>query len=255
MKFRLKAFALHVLASIGVLSLVLGGLYLGWYRWPGWYLSGALGVVPILIGVDVALGPLATLLIANPAKPRRELARDIACIALVQLAALVYGATTLWGGRPLYYAFSEDRLQMVQAIDLRPAEIERARQENPALAPHWYSRPRWVWAPLPGDRVERQRIIDSARAGGDDVVDMPRYFRPWTEGLPALRGQLKNAEGVARNDVRLRKRAASIGRGIAATSLAADQAVALLLTGKSTPMVAVFNPQDLRLMTVMRADR
>lgn len=255
MKFRFKAFALHVLASIGVLSLVLGGLYLGWYRWPGWYLSSALSVVPILIGVDVALGPLVTFLIANPAKPRRELARDISCIALVQIAALVYGSITLWSGRPLYYAFSEDRLQMVQATDLNTAEIERARQENPALAPHWYSRPRWVWAPLPADSTERQRIIDSARAGGDDVIDMPRYFKPWAAGLPALRGQLKNAEALSQNDVRLRKRAAAIGRGMAAAGFGADQAVGLMLTGRSMPMVAIFNPQDLRLLTVMRCDR
>jgi hypothetical protein len=255
MKFRLKAFALHVLASIGVLSLVLGGLYLGWYRWPGWYLSVALSVVPILIGVDVALGPLATLLIANPAKPRRELARDITCIALVQLAALVYGATTLWGGRPLYYAFSEDRLQLVQATDLSSAEIERAQTENPGLAPHWYSLPRWVWAPLPSDGVERQRIVDSAIAGGDDVIDMPRYFKPWADGLSALRGQLKNAEALSKNDIRLRKRASVIRRGLAATGLGADQAVGLMMTGRSTPLVAVFNPRDLRLVTIMRCDR
>ncbi len=255
MKFRFKAFALHVLASICVLSLVLGILYFGWYRWPGWYLSSMLSIVPILIAVDVALGPLATLLIANPAKPRRELARDIACIALVQLAALVYGSTTLWSGRPLYYAFSQDRLQLVQALDLKPTEIAWARRENPTLAPHWYSRPRWVWAPLPKDSDESQRIIASAVSGGDDVIQMPRYFKLWAEGLPALRGELKNAAAMARNDLRLRKLGAAIRSGVAATGLGADQAVTLLVTGRSTPMVAVFDPQDLRLVTLMRFDR
>src|SRR5258706_173674 len=99
MKFRLQAFALHVAGSATVITLVLGALYLGWYRWPGWYLSGALGVVPILAGVDVSLGPLITLLIASPRKPRRSLARDVSIIVAVQLAALAYGAATLWQGR------------------------------------------------------------------------------------------------------------------------------------------------------------
>lgn len=255
MKFRLKACSWHLLASIGVLTLVLGSLYLGWYRWPGWYLSSALSVVPILIGVDVALGPLVTLLIASPAKPRRELARDIGCIVLVQLAALVYGSVTLWSGRPLYYAFSEDRLQLVQALDLKPAEIARALEENPALAPHWYSRPRWVWAPLPSDPDERARIIASALKGGEDVIQMPRYFKPWAAGLPSLRGQLESVEALAREDIRLRKHRSSMQQGVAALGLSPDQAVTLMLTGRSAPMLAVFDPADLHLLGLLRSDR
>jgi hypothetical protein len=76
MNFRFKASGLHLLSSALVLTLVLGGLYLGWYRWPGWYLCNALKVAPILLLVDLTLGPLLTLLIANPQKNRRELTRS-----------------------------------------------------------------------------------------------------------------------------------------------------------------------------------
>src|ERR1700756_4004027 len=112
---RLKAFSVHASFSATLLLLIFGALYLGWYRWPGWYLTGVLRVVAIVALVDVALGPTLTFVVASPAKPRRELVRDIAIIVAVQLTALVYGATTLWLGRPLYYAFSVDRLQLVQA--------------------------------------------------------------------------------------------------------------------------------------------
>src|SRR6516162_3072566 len=104
MRFRITAFALHLLGSATALTLVLGALYLGWYRWPGWYLSSALHIVGIVVMVDLVLGPTLTLIVANPGKPRRELVRDVAIIVTVQLIALIYGATTLWGGRPLYYA-------------------------------------------------------------------------------------------------------------------------------------------------------
>lgn len=147
MSFRLRAFALHLLGSGCALMLLLGGLYLGWYRWPGWYLTGGVRILALVALVDLALGPSLTLIIANPRKPRRELARDIALIVCVQLAALVYGAVTLWQGRPLYYTFSVDRLEMVQAADIARSEVTRAQRENPPLAPHWYSRPRWIWAP------------------------------------------------------------------------------------------------------------
>src|SRR5438270_374712 len=115
---RLKAFALHLGASFAVMSLLLGALYLGWYRWPGWYLTGVIHVLWIVPVVDLVIGPTLTLIIASPSKPRRELARDIAIIAVFQIIALVYGAATLWQGRPLYYTYSFDRLELVQASDL-----------------------------------------------------------------------------------------------------------------------------------------
>lgn len=78
-----------------------------------WYLADVLGVVVVMAAVDLALGPLCTLVIANPGKPRRELERDVSIIVAVQLCALIYGVAALWNGRPLYYAFSESVLQVV----------------------------------------------------------------------------------------------------------------------------------------------
>ena len=101
MKFRLKAFGLHLLGSTTALTLILGALYLGWYHWPGWYLSEAVHVILVMVGVDVVLGPLLTLIVANSKKSLRELGRDIGIIVTVQLVALIYGTTTLWSGRPL----------------------------------------------------------------------------------------------------------------------------------------------------------
>jgi hypothetical protein len=240
--FRIRAFGWHLAASACALSLVLGILYLGWYRWPGWYLAGALGVLPVLVSVDLALGPLVTLLIANPAKPRRELARDITIIATLQLVALLYGAGTLWQGRPLYYAFSEDRLQLVQASDLSDEQVALARQLNPGFAPHWYSLPRWVWAPLPDEAAARQQIIASSIAGGDDVIQMPSHFRPWQAGLPALRAKL--ATVADQRDIRVQARRAQLRARMQAAGLPVDEPVWLLFTGRGWPLLAQFGPGD-----------
>jgi hypothetical protein len=112
MRFRLKVFGLHLLGSTVVLSSILGTLYLGWYHWPGWHLTDVVNVVVVMVGVDVVIGPLLTFVIARSTKPRRVLKRDIAMIVTVQLVALVYGTVSLWHGRPLYYAFSENILQL-----------------------------------------------------------------------------------------------------------------------------------------------
>jgi hypothetical protein len=187
MPIRLRAFGLHLLASACLLSLIVLGLYAGWYYWPGWYLMGAENIVGIMVLVDVGLGPLATLVVASPQKPRRELVRDISLIVLVQLAALGYGAHTLWQGRPLYYVFSLDRAEIVIAADFDEDVIETARKQGAAIIPDWSSRPMWIWAPLPDDAETRGNIIASAITGGHDVTSRPEYFRPLAEGAAAMR--------------------------------------------------------------------
>jgi len=252
MRFRLKAFGLHLTGSACALTLILGGLYLGWYRWPGWFLTGVLHVLIIVGIVDLALGPTLTLIIANPRKPRRELARDIGIIVTVQIAALIYGAATLWHGRPIYYTFSADRLEMVQASDVEGSEIVLARRQNPALAPYWYSRPRWVWAPLPDNPEEAAKIVNSTVFGsGQDVIDMPRYFKPWEQGLPKLRDQLARLD-----DIKYLSKAQkeSLRTRMSEQGLVADERNALILWGGSRRLLAMFDPATLRIRAILNPD-
>jgi hypothetical protein len=242
MGFRLKAFLLHLLGSATVPTLILAGLYIGWYRWPGWYLTGAAKIALILACVDVVLGPIVTFLIASPSKPRRVLARDIACIVLVQLAAMGYGATSLWKGRPLYYAFSVDRLELVQASDLTAEDVALARQHNPDLAPYWYSLPRFVWAPLPDDPKLRDQILRTAVFGGKDVIQMPRYFKAWSQGVPELRAALKAPDRLPPLVTRAQKDAAKARLG--ELGIPSDRPITLLMTGHGLALVTVFDDRS-----------
>jgi hypothetical protein len=251
MQFRLKAFALHLLASTTVLTLILGSLYLGWYRWPGWHLTDVTRVVFVMVCVDVVLGPTLTLIIANKNKPNRELVRDIGIIVAVQLCALIYGSVSLWNGRPLYYAFSESVLQLVQAYDIDAGEADVGRRQNPALAPHWYSLPRWIWAPLPQNADESQKIVASAVTGGDDVISMPKYFKPWEDGLPSLRGQLKKVDDVA---YFAKSEKARLKEQMRAAGLPDDQANTMPLTGRGHPLLAVFDPATLKITATLKAN-
>jgi hypothetical protein len=249
MRFRLAAFGLHLAGSACALSVVIGGLYLGWYRWPGWYLTHVTQVLGIVVLVDIVIGPTLTLIIANPHKPRRSLARDIAIIVTVQLGALVYGAATLWQGRPLYYTFSADRLEIVQASDIKPAEIALAQAKNPALAPHWYSRPRWVWAPLPEDAEEAAKIATGTIFGGDDVIDMPRYFRPWQQGLPRLREMLST---VADMRYLSKQEKQSLKTRLPQLGVSAEQRNALIVWGGTRRLLAIFDPNSLTLKAIIK---
>jgi hypothetical protein len=250
MKFRLTAFGLHLLGSACALTLVLGGLYFGWYGWPGWYLVEVGHVVTIVVLVDIVLGPTLTLIVANPGKARRTLARDITVIATVQLIALGYAAVTLWGGRPLYYPFSVNRLEVVQASDLHDDEIAAGRRLNPDLAPHWYSRPRWIWAPLPEDPKLVDKILNGAVFGGSqDVVDMPRYFKSWQAGLPTLRSSLQ-----ALADVRdMNKAEKAHMRGVMVKEgLNPDERNAIVMWGDVRRVLVVFNLETMQMRSILK---
>ncbi len=249
MRFRSIAFGLHLLASCVALTLILGTLYIAWYRWPGWYLTDVTKVTGVMAGVDVILGPLLTFLVASPKKPRRELTRDIAMIATVQLCALIYGTVSLWNGRPLYYAFSEDVLQLVQAYDIDGDELALARRQNAPLVPHWYSVPRWIWAPLPQDSSERSKIVTSAISGGDDVISMPRYYQPWNSGLASLRTQLKKVDDVKYFS---RPEKGILKERMQAAGIATDQPNSMPLTGRGHPLLAVFDPASLKITAILK---
>lgn len=250
MRFRLKALSLHLLASGIALTLILGGMYLGWYHWPGWYLADVTQVVIVLTGVDLVVGPVLTGVIADPKKPRRALLRDIAMIAAVQIAALGYGTVSLWNGRPLYYAFSEDELQLVQAYDIEPDQRDQAIRAHAEFAPHWYDRPRWIWAPLPANPAERANIIASAISGGADVIAMPRYYRAWGLGLPSLKEHLKKLDDQKYFSGAEKK---VLHERMQASGIAGDRPNTLAFSGRGHPLLAVFDPATLHLLGLFRA--
>ncbi len=238
------------MASFIVLTLTLGSLYWGWYHWPGWYLADCVQVTAALTGVDVVVGPLLTFVIASPKKSRRELIRDLGVIAVLQLGALGYGTYQLWNGRPLYYAFSEDVLQLVQAYDFEAAELLWAKQAKLPLAPHWYSLPRWIWAPLPDDPAESQKIVNATISGGSDVIAMPRYFKPWDSGLPMLRAQLKPVDSIkyfTAGDKKLFK------IRMQAEGIPSDQANAMALLGRALPLLVIFDPTTLSIRAIIKS--
>jgi hypothetical protein len=250
MRFRLAAFGLHLLGSVCALTLVIGGLWFGWYQWPGWYLTEVGHVVTIVVLVDVVLGPTLTLIVASPRKLRRVLARDIAIIVAVQLIALGYAAVTLWGGRPLYYPFSVNRLEIVQASDFTDEEIALGQRQNPALAPYWYSRPRWIWAPLPDDPKLVDKILGSAVfGGGQDIVDMPRYFKPWNEGLPQLRTTLKALADLS--DLNKAEKERMRAR-MTALALAPDQPNAMVMWGDVRRVLVIFDLHTMQIRAILK---
>jgi hypothetical protein len=140
----------------------------------------------------------------------------------------------------------------VQASDIEKDEIAMALRQNPTLAPHWYSLPRWVWAPLPDNSDEAMGIVNDATLGsGKDVVDMPRYFRPWAQGLPELRDRLMRLDDIPQLS---KPEKQFLQARLAAKGLAPGERNLLIMWGGSRRVVAVFDPATLRIKALLRPD-
>ena len=81
----------HLLFSVLVAAMVAALVFGIWYPTPYGELAGGQGLFRLIVVVDVICGPLLTLVIYNPKKPRVELFRDIGLVVLIQLGALGYG--------------------------------------------------------------------------------------------------------------------------------------------------------------------
>ena len=141
MKFRLKAAGIHLLISALVALIGIGLVFWVWHPDP---LQKAVGVTHIflmMLGIDVVLGPLLTLLVAS-SKEKKTLKFDLSVIAAVQLAAYLYGMHSIAVSRPVYIAFDKLRFEVVQADSVVRATdktILPEYQSNPLFAPQWVS--------------------------------------------------------------------------------------------------------------------
>lgn len=140
---------------------------------------GGKGLLLIMVAVDVVIGPLLTLVVFDRnRKPLKELRRDLAVIAALQLAALGYGVLTVFEARPVFTVFAVDRFEVVTANEIEPELLAKAKR--PEFSTLSVAGPALVAADTPGDAKERGRLIFAA-SEGIDVKHFPEYYVPYAE--------------------------------------------------------------------------
>ena len=122
----MKAAGIHLAISLSIALLAALLVFFVWYPYPYREISGGRELFLLVVAVDVVMGPLMTLAVFNLNKSRKELRRDLAVIAALQLAALSYGLWTVSVARPVHLVFEIDRFRVVHAIDIEPVLLERA---------------------------------------------------------------------------------------------------------------------------------
>ena len=186
LKPRLLAAGAHLLISIVVATCVIALIRLGWYPAPLDSISGVADILLLLLAIDVTLGPLLTLIVFD--RRKKSLRFDLSCIAVMQMAALVYGLYTVEAGRPHYLVFVKDRFEVVSRVDLQQ-EDRHAAVGNRAADVDWLG-PSVVAADMPASEEERKGLLFESALGGRDVQHFPKQYRNYT--IQAARAMAKS---------------------------------------------------------------
>jgi hypothetical protein len=198
---RWRASGIHVLLSAAIAGTVVMLMLTTWYPWPLFEAAGGSTLIFILAAVDVAIGPLITLIVFKSGK--KGLRFDLSVIALLQLAALAYGIDTVHEARPVYLVFTKDRFDLVTAKDLDPADlakVTRAEFKRPPLG-----RPRYIAVTAPADVETRRKILFSALQG-KDLQMYPQYYVPYEEQVQNALKAAKPLEKILGRDPGLVRR-------------------------------------------------
>lgn len=173
---RWRAAGIHLGISALIATLVLMVIYLVWYPSPYFTAMGGDQLVLLIIGVDVVIGPLITLVIFKAGK--KGLKYDLASIAFFQAAALTYGVMVTAQARPVYSVFVIDRFEVVAANDIDDVELAKVVKSEYKSLP--WTGPRVVGVAKPADPEESNRILFSMTEG-KDLQHFPQHFVPYAQ--------------------------------------------------------------------------
>ena len=187
---RFVAFSIHFAATLALAAIAAGLIFFLWFPHPFETMIGGTELFMLVVGCDLALGPLLSLVIYNTRKSRFKLVMDYTIVGVVQLAAMVYGVLIVAGTRPVYVAFNKDRLEVVTARDIEDSELAAARDPQYSRLP-WHG-PRLVYIDVP--REDQQDALFQSLAGREEH-QRPKFFAPYEQGLAAIR---KRARPVSR---------------------------------------------------------
>lgn len=192
LKQRFRAGGLHLLISVAAALIACAVIFFIWYPYPYDLAQGVSRLVLIMIAVDVVIGPLITTIVFNRAK--KELKFDLAIVATVQLAALIYGLHAIYGGRPAYLVYVVDRFELVPIQDVDRASMAKA---DPAFRPGIGVPPRFA-ARLPEDVEMRNKLMFEAGFGGPDLAQRPEFFVPLADEMANLLKRVRPLDELQR---------------------------------------------------------
>ncbi|WP_347262376.1 TfpX/TfpZ family type IV pilin accessory protein [Rudaea sp.] len=243
---RFQASAIHLGISLVVAALVGCLIYFVWYPHPYFQVAGGSNLMLLIMGVDIVIGPLLTLVVYKAGK--KSLRFDLACIGVMQAAAFVYGLSVIAQARPVFIVARLDRFIPVYANDLDDADLAQAKQ--PEFATRSWTGPRLVGAKSPTDAKEKNSLLFSGLAG-KDLEKFPKYYVPYAEVAEAMLAKARPLVDLAAKSPADK---ALVDRYVAASGQSIDRFAYLPLHGRTEEYTMVLSRADKQPLDALAVD-
>jgi len=190
---KFRAFSIHFATTLVVAAAAAALIFLVWYPPPFGTMVGGLKLFALITGIDLALGPLVSLVIYDSRKSRRALIFDYTVVAVLQIAALLYGIYSVAQARPAYVAFVKDRLEVIAAGEIAERDWREARGST-------YASPPWSGPVLVATHVKPADSNDALDGGleGRDVGVRPKFYVEYDTQVDAIKRHVKPLSSLER---------------------------------------------------------
>ncbi len=132
-KAKLKAFVSHAVFSAVIVTVFFMAIRMLWYPAAVFDLENVWEALRILVPVDAVLGPILTFYLWDPNK--RGVKIDITVVLVLQVAALLYGAHTIYQQRPAVFVFAGDRFEVIPASEFDRTQLKEGVFTQPLAEP------------------------------------------------------------------------------------------------------------------------
>ena len=168
---RWAAFAIHLSISIVLFLALLLVILTLWYPGILFRIDGGWEGLRIVIGVDLVLGPLLTLIVFKAGKPGLKF--DLACIALFQATCMAAGMWIVYTERPLALVLAYDTVYSLDAdaftqFDRDPGVLESFPGSYPKL----------LYVSLPENEIEADIVAIRSQFVGDPLYIQTDRYQP-----------------------------------------------------------------------------
>lgn len=143
--------------------------------------DGGWQALRVIAGVDIILGPVLTLIAANPKKSTRELRKDFTAIGIIQVCALSAGTWLAWDNRPYAVLWYDGMAYSLPWSALRGEDSALAGLKRIGDT----HLPQRVFVDLPLDPFARGEIVRTAALHGSMPLLNGDLYRQWPP-TPAL---------------------------------------------------------------------
>jgi hypothetical protein len=148
---RYRAASYHLLVSLAVLAPVAYLILVEWYPGILYTIDGGREGMRIIIGVNLVLGPLLTLIVFKSGKSGLKF--DLVAIVLIQSSCLLAGTYVVYGERPLAVVYYDKHFYTVSADTF-------ADYDRPVPEFQGQDLPIYLYSEVPEDLIEKADFLN-----------------------------------------------------------------------------------------------